>query len=300
MEITVRLKDVYFSQDSIAATFTNGSPLELDSIKDFPKIEVVHNGDRFYTLNNRYLYVLKEFSGKEKIDVVLKHKDGSFKRKFTGNGIDLRVRVPKKIKALALNGEDYFLFADPPHYFLSGDQWYNVQEKIDEIWKNEEEILKIFVGCNGHYYIDTGKSCYWNLRNFDSDDYECILWMAINADGGFYVDSGKSWHFRDICDSAAQSINALSNNGYDIQSVAFGPGDEWIVRYRDNSGHETHKFSRNESFPEDIWDYFPSESEKDMLYVIGDEYTFFSQTGTLCRWTYLPQELTNRKDLTFS
>ena len=67
----------------------------------------------------------------------------------------------------------FFRFADPPHYFLSGDQWYNVQEKIDEIWKNEEEILKIFVGCNGHYYIDTGKSCYWNLRNFDSDDYEC-------------------------------------------------------------------------------------------------------------------------------
>lgn len=103
-QIAMDLAEIGYSQDSILPEFRDGRPLSLmeqelctgrKTLQDIPTITVVMHGSRWYSVDNRRLYVFKRVFQSGEIPVIVGSRDQRFSNKFTtvNGGRSVRVRA---------------------------------------------------------------------------------------------------------------------------------------------------------------------------------------------------------------
>ena len=99
----IPLEDIYYSQDSIKQSFQDGQTLEkmkrqliqgVKTVTDIPRITVVRHQGRWFSVDNRRLWVFKQvYSGTKAIPICQGVQDHRFWNKFTTNNGGRQIRL---------------------------------------------------------------------------------------------------------------------------------------------------------------------------------------------------------------
>lgn len=114
--ITLQVKDIRYSQDSIHFRFSDtNTPVNFVDPDDLPTMEVVYHEGDYYTLNNRTLYAWKySYHEEKKIYVDVVKKTHKFWNKFTtdcdGEYVDIRNEEHSSDDTDESNDNEYVFF----------------------------------------------------------------------------------------------------------------------------------------------------------------------------------------------
>lgn len=260
------VEDIFYSQTCIPDCFYNGNPLVMTSTKNFPPMEVVNCDSKWYSLNNRSLYVYRTSKTTDvvKVEVVQQPEDFFDQFDCEGDGTSVKLRGERSNMVVALGKEcdEWAVLSDVCDF-----QQYVGQGEITQILKTiytkrYEKVTHLVLGSHGRYFLCTENNFFkWKIGpEFDiqlrhvrsgGDDVKLV---AIAEKGWCMISKSNHIYWFNVHKKLQNLFRAMLRKGRKVIAVAIGSSECWFVRSTSTDGTDdrAHWSGMGEQFQEHL------------------------------------------------